>query len=108
MCGGGPCPICQPYCGQVHRIGEMGAVFGALHLGCQCEDVNMSQAEVDREGTEVLGPPDESAVPEAFRFNRGDAYWLESKGQSPRTDAGRRDREMLARRPLPAELIGGR
>ena len=107
MCGGGPCDICSPYCGQVHRLGEIGALFGALHLGCQCEDVSVSQSEVDRESINVLEAPDESAVPEGFRFNRGDAFYLESKGQAPATERGRQDRGILAGRPLPSALIGG-
>ncbi len=100
ICGPEPDEICTPLCGRRAPLG--GALFGTfwppLHHNCVCDVATLSQNEVDAHGWAVN---DEApSVPEgAWRYNRGDAYYLESAGQKPRTEAGRADALILAGLP---------
>jgi hypothetical protein len=107
LCGGSPCPICDPLCGKVGPIEIFAGQAPMLHHGCQCELVNVSQAEVDREGIEPLSELPPADVPADWLYDRRDAYYIEARGQTPHTDAGRADQQLLATQPLPGDLIGG-
>ena len=93
LLGPGPCPLCEPLGGKIAPLdGNFFSLhWPPLHHGCECEVVTASRDEIE-------GEPDDSiplASAELWRFDRGDSYYLESRGQGPRTDAGRADLEIL-------------
>jgi hypothetical protein len=97
LCGEGPCPICEPNCGVVAPLDLWSDRAPQLHLGCNCELVNVSDIEARREGLSPADAlPENPLAPPDWAFNRDDAYYLESAGGVPATDAGRADAALLA------------
>ncbi|HUU34554.1 MAG TPA: DUF935 family protein, partial [Vicinamibacterales bacterium] len=106
VCGSDPCSICRPYCGLAMSIAAAARIAGQLHHGCQCSQVSVSALEAEREGLEVVGElPDNPLVPEDWRYDRRDAYYLESHGGEPVTEAGRADARLLAAQPRLEDLL---
>ena len=101
-----PCEICQPLDGK--RAPLNGVFFAShwpqLHHGCECDVVTISLAEAEAEGL-----PIDDSVPmlpgEVWQYDRRDAYYVEGRGQGPRTEVGMRDRDVLSGLPKPEELL---
>ncbi len=100
-----PCPICEPLCGNVAPLdGQFFASFyPQIHHQCQCEVVNVSQREVEgnaalQEALNQTDPQPNDADP-GFLYHPGDAFYVQERGQSPATDAGRADQEILGALP---------
>ena len=91
-----PCEICAPLRDQVAPLD--GSFFSTywppLHHGCQCDVLTMTNEEVVSGGVK---PSDEA--PETaglvWKFDRGDAYYIESKGGAPATEVGIADKRIL-------------
>lgn len=106
VCGSEPCPICAPYCNLVMTIAEAAEIAGQLHHGCKCSQVSVSALDVEREGLDVIGAlPDNPLMPDEFRYDRRDAYYLERDGGEPATDAGQADAALLRTQPRIADLL---
>ena len=97
-CGPQVCEICEPLCGVVAPLdGPMfSGYYPPLHLNCECVINSVSPSEVDAEGITIEeDAPDVPLVDPDWVYNRGDAYYMDSRGQTPATEVGERDAVIL-------------
>lgn len=100
-----PCPICEPLCGNVAPLdGQFFSQFyPQIHHQCQCEVVSVSDRELQNEPglQEMLDQqdPEPMDADPGFLYHPGDAYYVEDRDQSPATDAGEADRDVLQALP---------